>query len=87
MTQQTVNLPQAILAKLQVLPPEQQQQILDFAEFLIKKYDHSTVPKQRVPDLHQGQIWMSDDFDDPLPDKFWLGENDPLLEETQLNQE
>ena len=83
MTQQTVNLPQAILAKLQLLPPAQQQQILDFAEFLIKKYNRSTVSKQRVPDLHQGKIWMSDDFDEPLPDEFWLGENDPLLEKAK----
>ena len=28
----------------------------------------------RVPDLHRGEIWMSDDFDEPLPDEFWLGE-------------
>ncbi len=30
--------------------------------------------KPRVFDLHPGAIWMSDDFDDPLPDEFWLGE-------------
>ena len=87
MTQQTVNLPQAIFAKLQVLPPAQQQEILDFAEFLIQKYERSNVPIKRVPDLHKGKIWMSDDFDEPLPDEFWLGENDPLLEEAQHSQE
>ncbi len=27
-----------------------------------------------VPGLFEGQIWMSDDFDEPLPDSFWLGE-------------
>jgi hypothetical protein len=32
------------------------------------------VPKlDRVLGLHPGVIWMSDDFDDPLPDQFWLG--------------
>jgi antitoxin (DNA-binding transcriptional repressor) of toxin-antitoxin stability system len=31
-------------------------------------------PKKRVFGLHRGQIWVSDDFDDPLPDEFWLGE-------------
>ncbi len=25
--------------------------------------------------LHQGQVWMSDDFDEPLPDSFWLGKD------------
>jgi antitoxin (DNA-binding transcriptional repressor) of toxin-antitoxin stability system len=29
--------------------------------------------KPRVPDLYPG-IWISDDFDEPLPDEFWLGE-------------
>ena len=29
--------------------------------------------KRRIADLDHGQIWMSDDFDDPLPDEFWTG--------------
>lgn len=29
--------------------------------------------RPRVAGLHQGAIWMSEDFDDPLPDSFWLG--------------
>lgn len=28
----------------------------------------------RVFDLHAGGCWMSDDFDAPLPDAFWLAE-------------
>lgn len=28
----------------------------------------------RTPNLHPGAIQVSDDFDDPLPDEFWLGE-------------
>jgi antitoxin (DNA-binding transcriptional repressor) of toxin-antitoxin stability system len=34
----------------------------------------SVLPKKRVFGLHRGQIWVSDDFDDELPDEFWLGE-------------
>ncbi len=30
--------------------------------------------KERVFGQHRGQIWMSPDFDDPLPDPFWFGE-------------
>lgn len=30
--------------------------------------------------LFKGQIWMSDDFDDPLPDEFW---NTPVFPEDQ----
>ena len=26
----------------------------------------------RVAELNQGAIWTSDDFDDPLPDEFWV---------------
>lgn len=31
-------------------------------------------PFYRIPDLHPGAWEVSDDFDDPLPDEFWLGE-------------
>lgn len=29
----------------------------------------------RTPGLGKGKVWISDDFDDPLPDEFWLGED------------
>lgn len=32
------------------------------------------VKKERIPGLHAGTIWTSDDFDAPLPEEFWLGE-------------
>ena len=31
-------------------------------------------PKKRVTGLGNGTTWVSDDFDDPLPDSFWFGE-------------
>ena len=30
--------------------------------------------KKRVPGLNRGTIWTSEDFDEPLPDEFWLGQ-------------
>ena len=30
--------------------------------------------KKRVAGLHRGAIWTSEDFDEPLPDEFWLGQ-------------
>lgn len=30
--------------------------------------------RPRIAELHAGTAWVSDDFDDPLPDEFWLGE-------------
>ncbi len=29
--------------------------------------------KQRIAGLNRGSIKLSDDFDEPLPDEFWLG--------------
>jgi antitoxin (DNA-binding transcriptional repressor) of toxin-antitoxin stability system len=29
-------------------------------------------PQKRVFGQHRGQVWTSPDFDDPLPDDFWL---------------
>lgn len=47
-------------------------------EIILKKGD---VPiarllpiRQRIAGLHPGSIWISDDFDEPLPDSFWMGE-------------
>lgn len=31
-------------------------------------------PKRRIAGLQRGKIWMSDDFDAPLPDEFWTDE-------------
>ena len=28
---------------------------------------------KRIAGLHQGAVSISDDFDDPLPDEFWMG--------------
>jgi len=34
--------------------------------------------KRRIAGLHAGEgFWMSGDFDEPLPDEFWLG-NGPV---------
>jgi Protein of unknown function (DUF2281) len=38
-------------------------------------HDDEHSKQQRIPDLDKGKYWMSDDFDAPLPDEFWLGED------------
>jgi len=35
-----------------------------------------TEPKERILGLREGQVWTSEDFDDELPDSFWLGEEE-----------
>jgi len=37
--------------------------------------DPKTDKSERIPGLHAGMIWVSDDFNDPLPDEFWFGED------------
>jgi len=74
MTSQIVNNTEEIIAKLQNLPPQQQQQVVDFIEFLGQKYIQPEPVKKRVLGLNKGQVWMSDDFNEPLPDEFWTGE-------------
>jgi hypothetical protein len=52
--------------------------VLGFIQAAKTPEDHSVSSSSsspRVADLHQGQVWMSEDFNDPLPDDFWLGED------------
>ena len=30
---------------------------------------------KRIAGLNEGASWMSEDFDEPLPDDFWLGDS------------
>ncbi len=85
MTSQTIELLEDLLGKLQHLLPENQQLLLTFAEFLLERQMRSSPEntsveaapppvQKRVLGLHQGMGWMSEDFNEPLPDAFWLGE-------------
>jgi HTH-type transcriptional regulator/antitoxin HigA len=38
-----------------------------------KPIAHLVPVGQRIAGLHAGAVWTSDDFDEPLPDEFWLG--------------
>lgn len=77
-----MTIKQIIQSKIDLLPEQKQAEVLDFLDFLIASQtkindqEGSNVqPKrQRVLDLNKGEIWMSDDFNAPLPDEFWLGE-------------
>ncbi len=34
--------------------------------------------KQRVAGLHSGAIWASEDFDEPLSEEFWVGNDNEV---------
>lgn len=67
----TQSLIETAIAKLQQLPPQQQQQVLDYIEFLAQKYVEPQPPQPRIPGLHRGMGWISDDFNDPIPPEYW----------------
>ena len=64
-----MNLEQAILTEIRELPLYQQQEVLDFTQFL--KYKQSLLSSaQRSPlfGSDKGKIHISDNFDEPLED-------------------
>lgn len=85
MSDRTLNILEDLSRTSQKLLPENQQLLLVFAEFLLERQaqsmpsstgseaEYSATP-QRVLGLHQGMGWISDDFNDPLPDEFWTEE-------------
>jgi hypothetical protein len=67
---------ETIVRELASAPEPLLLQVLDFiqsAKSCPTSAAHSS-SAPRTPGLHQGQIWMSEDFNEPLPDGFWLGE-------------
>ena len=64
---------QAVLQVVETLSVDDKQRLL---EYLQSQHVHEIVAEgtQRVLDLHRGAITMRDDFDDELPDSFWLGD-------------
>lgn len=65
MTYQSYNYQDLIATKLKTLPIEKQQQVLDFVEFLAQKSTLESQKFKRIPDIYQGKISMSDDFNEP----------------------
>ncbi len=60
------------------LEPKAQAVVIDLLKILhANKVNQSeTNPKKkRVFGMHQGQGWISDDFNDELGDEFWFGED------------
>ncbi len=73
--------PKQLQQDIAALPESAQVLVSEFVTFLKHRYatpvDHPLpqASKTRTPGLHQGiGYWIADDFDAPLPDEFWLGE-------------
>ncbi len=63
------------LDELAALVEKLQQEVLAYEVTLSEKrapfYRQSG--RERIARLHKGQGWVSDDFNAPLPESFWLG--------------
>ena len=74
----SMEIRQKIHQQVDQLLPEQLKllaEFLDFLQFKRSKVSVSTAePAERKPGLHPGVFVIGDDFDSPLPDSFWLGE-------------
>jgi hypothetical protein len=77
------NTPQLFVQQLHRLPLDKQQELLDYAEFLLRKTSSPPLVQPVARQLrlekrqvgeYVGQITMSEDFEAPLPEEYWLGE-------------
>lgn len=71
-------LKETLWREIESLPPSQLETLLDFVKFLRFKQQQTsetTLLAQRTPGLDAGTVWVSDDFNEPLPDSFWFGDD------------
>ena len=59
---------------LDKLPSHLREQVYAFAQFLLTQEKGKVPRKERILGLHPGAIKTNEDFDAPLPESFWLGE-------------
>ena len=71
-----MSITEQIVQIASALPADRQQEVLDFAEFLRMRADSVQASgRPRVAGPFAGMpYFMADDFDEPLPDAFWMGE-------------
>jgi hypothetical protein len=70
-----VNTKELILSELESTSEDLLAEVLQFVKSIKQQQPISVVniARKRTPDLEQGKIVMSEDFNEPLPDSFWLG--------------
>ena len=69
-------LVQFLLERLAQLPEPLQDRLIKRCLQEVEEAVAQTAqqPRQRIAGLGKGTIVIADDFDEPLPDAFWLGE-------------
>lgn len=66
-----------IVSELNSVPKPLLEEVLSFIRSAKNKNMQfpKTLNFQRTAGLHEGQVWISDDFNDSLPDEFWSGDD------------
>lgn len=62
-----------ILAQAKDLPIAQRKELIFNLVESITEEKMTQLTGKRIAGLHAGQGWISDDFNDELPESFWLG--------------
>lgn len=65
---------QQIMEQIDDLSITELEELQAFLQAQLERKAHGKGKKPFILDLHPGAITISDDFNDPLPDEFWLGE-------------
>jgi hypothetical protein len=70
-----VNTKELIVSELESTSEDLLSEVLEFVKSIKRQQpiSISITARQRIPNLEQGKIIMSDDFNEPLSDSFWLG--------------
>lgn len=65
---------QQIMEQIDDLSITEIEELQAFLQAQLERKAHGKGNKPLILGLHPGAITISDDFNDPLPDEFWLGE-------------
>ena len=67
-----------IIRELNSAPEPLLAAVLDFIQSTKAKTTQVSTQNNspRIPGLHNGEIWLTEDFNEPLSDEFWLGEDE-----------
>ena len=73
-----MNTKELIVSELESTSEDLLSEVLEFVKSIKRQQPISiaNTARQRIPNLEQGKIIMSDDFNEPLSDSFWLGVNE-----------
>lgn len=84
------NLQESLVEITNELTVESLAAVVDFAEFLREKKRRNrieqTQTKERVFGMYEGQGWISDDFNNELPDEFCFGGDSGVIEKDKNNE-